>query len=152
MPFTVCTLAYYGRNYAAKFTLLKFFFFHLQTIFLSENWSQILKLYIIVLFKHNSMNFFGQILKLKSRILIKLDNNKFLPGEKYYAIKLASIDNPNNEWKHKTVRDEILPPTPSLKNFINITASICELWHFGGQQMWVLNNLIIELKLFLNIT
>lgn len=37
MPFTVCTLAYYGRNYAAKFTLLKFFFFHLQTIFLREN-------------------------------------------------------------------------------------------------------------------
>lgn len=73
----------------------KIFFFHLQTIFLSENWSQILKLYIIVLFKHNSMNFLGQILKLKSRILIKLDNNKFLPGEKYYAIKLASIDNPN---------------------------------------------------------
>lgn len=32
--------------------------------------------------------------------------------------------------KHKTVRDEILPPTPSLKNFINITASICELWHW----------------------
>lgn len=73
----------------------KIFFFHLQTIFLRENWSQILKLYIIVLFKHNSMNFFGQILKLKFRILIKLDNNKFLPGENYYAIKLASIDNPN---------------------------------------------------------
>lgn len=49
--------------------------------------------------------------------------------------------------KHKTVRDEILPPTPSLKNFINITASICELWHFGGKQMGVLNNLIIEIKL-----
>lgn len=74
------------------------------------------------------MNFFGQILKLKFRILIKLDNNKFLPGENYYAIKLASIDNPNRmSEKHKTVRDEILPPTPSLKNFINITASICEL-------------------------
>lgn len=54
--------------------------------------------------------------------------------------------------KHKTVRDVILPPTPSLKNFINITVSICELWHFGGQQMGVLNNLIIEIKLFLNIT
>lgn len=131
----------------------KIFFFHLQTIFLSENWSQILKLYIIVLFKHNSMNFLGQILKLKSRILIKLDNNKFLPGENYYAIKLASIDNPNRmSEKHKTVHDEILPPTPSLKNFINITASKCELWHFGGQQMGVLNNLIIEIKLFLNIT
>lgn len=69
------------------------------------------------------MNFFGQILKLKSRILIKLDNNKFLPGEKYYAIKLASIDNPNRT--SENIR--LLPPTPSLKNFINITASICEL-------------------------
>lgn len=67
-------------------------------------------------------------------------------------MKLASLDNPNRmSEKHKTVRDEILPPTPSLKNF-NITASICELWHFGGQQMGVLNNLIIEIKLFLNIT
>lgn len=63
MPITVCTLAFKWGNYAAKFTLFKFFF-HLKLIFLRENWSQILKLYIyiIVLFKTKAWIFFDKSL------------------------------------------------------------------------------------------
>lgn len=63
---------------------------------------------------------------------------KLLTGKNYYAIKLASIDNPyrmgEKIWLSVMKYSHPPPHPPSIIKFINITASVCELWHFGGHQ------------------